>query len=444
MGLPEPHVRAQGLSRRALLQRAGVLAAAGFASACGGVGLADTGSGATTEVKFWNLFGGGDGARLIALQDAFRKANPQIAFESVTLAWGPPYYTKLSMAAAGGRAPDLAILHLARLPGFAPGRLLDPIPMDVLEELGISGRQLHQGLWSRAFHDGQLYAVPLDTHPFVMYYNTEICEKAGLLDSAGKLKPLVGEQALLAAMQRAKPHTPGLTLALEGNGVGPWRQWWSLYRQLGGQLLDETGQRLVVDRAKALRALEFLRNLVDSGLTAGSLNDDAAVAVFGSGQSAFLWHGEWEVTTFLEQKTPFGMARFPAVFGNGRAAADSHAFVLPHQSDRDPERTRAALEYVAFMLRHSLDWAKGGHIPAYLPVAHSARYQSLQPQSDYSGVADEVQLDPAAWFSGSASNLQTEGGAAFSAVLVGQLSAEEGLDQFLAAVQRFLDIPSPV
>ncbi len=443
MGLPESPVSAQGLSRRALLKRAGVLAAAGAASACGGAGLADTGPGAT-EVKFWNLFGGGDGARLLTLQDAFRKAHPHIAFESVTLQWGPPYYTKLSMAAAGGRAPDLAVLHLARLPGFAPGRLLDPIPMDVLEELGVSGQQLEQGLWSRCFHDGQLYAVPLDTHPFVMYYNTEICEKAGLLDSAGKLKPLVGEQAFTAALQRAKPHAPGLTLALEGNGTGPWRQWWSLYRQLGGQLLDETGQRLVVDRDKAVRALEFLRGMVDSGLTAGSLNDDAVVAVFGSGQSAFLWHGEWEVTTFLEQKTPFGMTRFPAVFGNGRAQADSHTFVLPHQSDRDPERTRAALEFVAFMLRHSLDWAKGGHIPAYLPVAESARYQSLQPQSAYSGVAEEVQLDPAAWFSGSASNLETEAGAAFSAALVGQLSPEEGLEQFLTAVQRFLDIPAPV
>ncbi|HWL99366.1 MAG TPA: extracellular solute-binding protein [Nocardioidaceae bacterium] len=443
MGLPDSPVSAQGLSRRGLLKRAGVLAAAGVASACGGAGLADTGSGAT-EVKFWNLFGGGDGARLLTLQDAFRKAHPHIAFESVTLQWGPPYYTKLSMAAAGGRAPDLAVLHLARLPGFAPGRLLDPIPMDVLEELGVSGQQLEQGLWSRCFHDGQLYAVPLDTHPFVMYYNTEICEKAGLLDSAGKLKPLVGEQAFTAALQRAKPHAPGLALALEGNGTGPWRQWWSLYRQLGGQLLDETGQRLVVDRDKAVRALEFLRGMVDSGLTAGSLNDDAVVAVFGSGQSAFLWHGEWEVTTFLEQKTPFGMTRFPAVFGNGRAQADSHTFVLPHQSDRDPERTRAALEFVAFMLRHSLDWAKGGHIPAYLPVAESARYQSLEPQSDYSGVAEEVQLDPAAWFSGSASNLETEAGAAFSAALVGQLSPEEGLEQFLTAVQRFLDIPAPV
>ena len=38
--------------------------------------------------------------------------------------------------------------------------------------------------------DGKLYAVPLDQHPFVLYYNTDICKKAGLLDADGKIKPV--------------------------------------------------------------------------------------------------------------------------------------------------------------------------------------------------------------------------------------------------------------
>jgi multiple sugar transport system substrate-binding protein len=432
------------MTRRTFLSRAAAVVSAGAATAaCGGVSAGAIGD-SGTEVKFWNLFGGGDGARLIAMQDAFRKANPQIGLESVTLNWGPPYYTKLAMAAAGGRAPDLAVLHLARLRGFAPAGLLDPVPRDVLEQLGISGDKIEPGLWEASFHDGRLYAVPLDTHPFVMYYNTDLCEKAGLLDSDGNLPSLVDAEWFREALRRVKPHTPGDALAIEGTGVGPWRQWWSLYRQLGGRLLDESGTRLVADRAKGIRALEYMRGLVESGYSSATLNDDAAVAMFGSGQSAFFWHGEWEVSTFLEQKTPFGMTRFPAVFGNGRAQADSHVFVLPHQRDRDPERTRAALQFAAYMLKHSLDWSRGGHIPAYLPVANSAAYKALEPQSNYSGVAKEVQLAPSAWFSGSASNLETEGGAAFSAVLVGQLSPRAGLDQFLAAVQRFLDTPSPV
>ena len=36
------------------------------------------------------------------------------------------------------------------------------------------------------------------------------------------------------------------------------------------------------------------------------------------------------------------------------------------------------------------------------------------------------------------------GAASLAAYADGQLSAEEGLDQFRAAVQRFLDIPAPV
>lgn len=33
--------------------------------------------------------------------------------------------------------------------------------------------------------DGTVYAVPLDTHPFVLYYNVDIARRAGLLNSAG-------------------------------------------------------------------------------------------------------------------------------------------------------------------------------------------------------------------------------------------------------------------
>ncbi|GAA3466910.1 hypothetical protein [Nonomuraea roseola] len=39
----------------------------------------------------------------------------------------------------------------------------------------------------------------------------------------------------------------------------------------------------------------------------------ASVAAFQNGQAAFLRNGDWETTTFKLAKTPFSMARFPAV-----------------------------------------------------------------------------------------------------------------------------------
>jgi multiple sugar transport system substrate-binding protein len=41
-------------------------------------------------VAYWNLFGGGDGVRMQAMEAGFEKEYPHIGLESVTLAWGNP------------------------------------------------------------------------------------------------------------------------------------------------------------------------------------------------------------------------------------------------------------------------------------------------------------------------------------------------------------------
>jgi multiple sugar transport system substrate-binding protein len=294
--------------------------------------------------------------------------------------------------------------------------------------------------------DGRIYAIPLDTHPFVMYYNTDVCRTIGLLDSTGHLAPISGADDLIAAWTEAKKATGTWGLVLDGFGVSPWRLWWTLYRQLDGQFFGADGTTLVIDDAKALQALDFMRRLsVVDRVAPGQMYLDGAIALFGSGKAGFLFNGDWEVTTFQTQKTPFSMAPFPDVFGTtGRTQADCHTFVLPHQRNRDPAGTRAALDYVAHMLKNSLDWAAGGHVPAYLPVAQGAEFLALEPQSRYRQVAKNAQLDPIAWFSGSASELENQAGAAFGAVQAGAATPEQGLAQFKTAITRLLDTPAPV
>src|SRR3981081_4582578 len=105
------------LTRRAFLARCATAAGALGASSCGwpaqGFGLSAPASGVLT---YWNLFGGGAGWRLGRVQGAFRRARPDITLDATTLTWGNPFYTKLSMATLGGAPPDVAIMHLARMP----------------------------------------------------------------------------------------------------------------------------------------------------------------------------------------------------------------------------------------------------------------------------------------------------------------------------------------
>ncbi|MET7331507.1 extracellular solute-binding protein [Nonomuraea sp. NPDC005650] len=431
------------ISRRLLL--GGSLAIAGAAAT--GCAIPVGFGSSQTRVQYWHFLGASDGIIMNKMVQAFAKDNPDIFVEENVLAWGEPYYTKIAMAGSGGRSPDLATFHLARLAGIGAGQILDPIDVKLLEENGLRAADFSPPIWERAHLDGVLYAIPFDAHPMVQYYNTDICGKAGLLGPDGRLKPTTGVDELVAALNKAKEvmgGKPPLTYDALGIGtVGPWRVWYSLYPQSGGTLLSDDGTKIAIDDAKALEVLRFMRRLGQEGLCDRRTDYGASVANFTNGQAAFLWNGDWETTGLKERKTPFSMTRFPNVFGSGAAQADCHSFVLPHQRDRDPEVERATYRFIAYLVKNSADWAVAGHVPAYLPALEQPKYLSLQPQSEYRSVITDVALDPQVWFAGSASRLWLEFGQAFSPVITGDHTPEEGLAAAKAALNRLLSAPDP-
>ncbi|AXK36004.1 extracellular solute-binding protein [Streptomyces armeniacus] len=433
--------------RRALAGGLGALAAAGtlgpFAAGCSAPAASASGA---ARLRFWHLFSGGDGVNLAKMLDAFGADHPDIDLEAVTLQWGAPYYTKLGMAGVGGRAPELAALHLARLPGFGPGTLLDPFDLDLLAEHGVTEKDFPPDIWRRGRVGGKQYAIPLDTHPMVLYFQTEICEKAGLLKD-GKLAPIRGAEEFTEVLRRVKQATgrPALvTETLGAESVGGWRLFSTFYSQTGGKVLSADGKRLVIDDAKALRVLEWMASMTAEGLWVRRVDALGAVGVFNLGKTGFLLGGEWEVTTFKTNKVPFSMTRIPDLFGRPTAQADCHSFVLPHQDDRGGAPNEAAHTLVAWMLKHSVDWAAGGHVPAYLPVLDDPAYLKLDPQSEYRSVLEDVELDAPAWFNGSASRMWIELGDVFSGVLTGSRTPRSALAEARERIRGFLDTPNPL
>ena len=439
-------VRNGRMTRRTFMERAiavgiGSSAALTLLEACG----TPANAGQSTTLTYWNLFGGGDGVRMIQMQGDFSKQFPDVDLQAVTLAWGNPYYTKMAMAAAGGRPPDVAISHMTRMPTYAAQGLLEPFDLNELANVGVTEDKFLPLIWQRGQYNGQLYAVPLDTHPFVAYYNTEIAKNAGLLDAHGNLKPIKGPDALMNALQQAKQAagSGGYGAVFEIQGVTPWRLFYTLYNQMGGQILSPDGKELVMDDSMAEEVLGFMTQLTTSKLAAQNIDYAGSVALFGSGKSCFLWNGEWEVTTFITQKTPFNMVPFPLVYNEYHTQADSHSFVLPRQSVVDPARRAATLKFISFLLQDSLTWAEGGHVPAYLPVTESSAYKQLKPQSNYASVAPNTVVDPTAWFSGSGSEMENQAGAAFQTALNGQATPAQGVSQFRGAVEKLLAVKLP-
>ena len=440
------------MNRRTLLK--GTLAGVGTAAlaACStpvGAGLAGTPFDPAT-VAYWNLFGGGDGVRMTQMEDVYRKSNPGSNLQAVTLAWGNPYYTKVTLATVGNKPPNVAVSHLTRMKTLQSAGLLTELHPEDLDRHGMSAEMFNQRAWEAGLVDGRVYAIPIDTHPLVLFYNTDICKKAGLLDEAGALKPIEGPEAFIDALTKIKQVTGqyGATHGINSDAASPWRLFQTLYSQLGGEVLADNGTRVVFDDAKARQVLDFMRTLtVGQGLMPGSIDYQGAIALFASGAAGFHLNGEWEITTFQTAKMPFSMTLVPNVFGGaGRYAvqADSHTLVIPRGGARDRAQLDRALGFVKSMLDQSMTWAEGGHVPAWQPVAQSDAYKKLTPQSNYAAAADAAVYDPPGWYSGSGSDFEILMSSAVGGVEAGQLSPAAAISQVRSKLSDLASAPSPV
>ena len=438
------------IARRTLFR--GALAGIGAAALGGcsspvGAGLANTPLDPGT-VDYWNLFGGGDGVRMQQMLDVYRKTHPKTPLQAVTLAWGNPYYTKLSLATVGQKPPNVAVSHLTRMITMQEANLLQELHPEDLARHGMTPDKFNKRAWEAGLVNGKIYAIPIDTHPWVLFYNTKICGQAGLLDSAGKLKEIKGPDAFADALTKVKQVTGqwGATHGINADTATPWRFFQTLYSQLGGQVLADNGTKVVLDDAKAKQVLEFMRSLtVEKKLMPSSIDYQGAIALFASGASGFHLNGEWEISTFQTAKMPFSMTLVPNVFGGQYAVqADSHTLVLPRNDSQTRQQLDQSLGFIKSLLDQSMTWAEGGHVPAWQPVAQSEAYKKLTPQSNYAAAADAAVYDQPGWYSGSGSNFEIVMGSAIGGVEAGQLTPDAAIAQMRSRLTALANTPSPV
>ncbi|RLL70441.1 extracellular solute-binding protein [Streptomyces sp. Z26] len=451
---PPPAAPRTAPTRRALLRAAGALGATaatgGLLTGCGtAIGQGFTGgAGPASKLDFWNPFTGGDGARMVEMERAYRERHPGIDLNATTFVWGDPYYTKLTLATLGDRPPQVAITHLSKIPTLAGAGLLREIGDDELAAQGMTADRFDERAWQKAHHDGALRAIPLDTHPFVLYVRTDIAKKAGLLGPGGALPDVDGPEEFLDALRAAKEVTGawGCSIASTKDPSTCFRLFWSLYRQLGGQLVADEGQRVVIDMAAAEEAFAYVQRLTREKLVPTGVDSPGAITLLTSGRAGFLLDGVWQILAVQDAKVPFDMRPFPRIFREAAYAchADSHGLVLPKSPSEKAQRADTALEFVRSLLDASDAWAGGGHVPAWLPTQRSAAYRKLEPQSHYAAAADGAAYDPSAWYSGAGSSLHNRLGDVCASVLGGRTAPGRGAARMREELRELAATPSPL
>lgn len=436
------------LSRRGFLGLSAAAGASGLLSGCSSVSAGALGSEPPVDTTtFWNLWAGGDGARAEQMYDVYRSQHGAASLEAITFAWGNPYYTKLSLATLGGRPPDMAVAHVTRLPSLQRAGLVERIDAPTLAAGGLAPEDFSTPAWEAALIDGEAYCLPYDIGPIVLFYNTEICERAGLLDEQGVLKPLQGAEGFTSALEA------GMEAGAQYGAVWPvindpgsnWRWFNSLYTQKGGTpFLSDGGATISMDDDIARSTLEFLATMTGpSGLVPATIDYAGSLSAFGSGKAAFLVMGCWEVTTMIDVGVPFSMATLPQLFDVPAAWADSHVLVLP-TGDRSPTKIEQTMRFAKSLLDQSLTWAEGGAIPSYKAVLKSDAYRSLQPQSNYADTAEIAVYDPTAWYAGAGSIFMTIVGAQIDLVQQGLTSVPNAVQSMRSQLTQYAETPDPL
>ncbi|MET0982896.1 MAG: extracellular solute-binding protein [Telluria sp.] len=397
------------------------------------------------QVRLWTLLSGGDGARMRALIDEFNASQRQARVVSTTLKWGEPFYTKLITSSVVGEGPDIATVHLSRLPNLAGGGVLRPMGEPELAAAGIRGSDYFPRQWEKSRYGGAHYAIPLDLHPLVLYYNKTLAGQAGLLDGAGHLKPIVGYEALTAAFRSVRERTGKAGLAME-SGQGSyaiWRLWVSLLAQRKVPLIENGrfayGSAGVEELAKV--SAWFTRGYAPAGL-----DYPASTSQFMGGGAGFMLNGVWEVPELVRATKAgtlgfeYGIVPLPRLYQDASVWTDSHAFAIPANEGRPmaPDKVRAVLTFMAWVSRHSMGWAEGGHVPAYRPVAESAAARALMPNAMYAEAARNVVYDPGGWYMGAAGPVQAMASKFMPGALSGQLTPAQALGMFEREASRLL------
>lgn len=387
-------------------------------------------TGPKVNLSLWNGFTGGDGDIFKSLVDQFNSSHPNIAIAITTYQWDD-YYAKLPGAVSSGNGPDIAVMHMDQLATSAARRVIQPID-DVASALGLTEADFSPRVWKGGVYKEKRYGIPLDTHPLGFYYNKAVMQKAGLDPN----KPPTNRSEYEAALVELKKS------GVQGFWVSPFQftggmTYYSLLHQFGGSLFNEDTTKATFNSDQAVEACTWLTKIISAGHSPANVGQDADYLAFKGGKNAFNWNGIWQINDL--KKSPdiqWGVAALPQIGSKKAVWANSHNFTIVQQRQPDANKVSAAKVFINWLSQHSLDWAKGGQVPARKQVREEAGFKSLTEVGALATQLDDAAFPPIAPGIGEVVALFYT---AFNNAVLGKKSPKDALNEAAAQADKLLE-----
>ncbi|GGF22534.1 ABC transporter substrate-binding protein [Halobacillus andaensis] len=346
-----------------------------------------------TELSFWAPFSGGDADFMKSMISDFNEEHEDVEVDYLTVT-DDEYYTKFRTSVTSNQAPDIAIAHASRIAELQSANLIESIEGPA-EEAGIDWDTYNENIVNATMIDDEHYGVPLDTHALIMFANKTILDEAGVLNDDGMPEVGEGAEGFKDFLTQIQENTEDdvFPLSATSSGYSPLRIWWTLYSQMGGELLNEEGTEAAFNNEEGLEALSYMGSLTEEELWPKNIQDGGEI--FQSGNAGVHINGVW-MTGVLEQNDDLDFVALPIpnMYEEEATWGDSHSFVLPTKQDQADEKREAAIQFSDWIAENAATWGEAGHVPSKSSVVESEEFQELEYRKDYAELTDYVSFTP--------------------------------------------------
>lgn len=339
--------------------------------------------GQTTEITMahWSASGQTEKVVIDQVLNGFQKKYPSIKVKLNIM--GDGYEVKMTSMLAAKSEPDVILVPDGQFGTWVKTGALLNINSRVTtsKDLDISK------MWSTAIAryrwdgkmmgSGDIYALPKDIGPVVMYYNKDIFKKYGVATPPND-RPMTTTEAL--EMWKKLTHDDNGDGRPEVYGMG--RIWWEgMVMSNGGKILSDDRKSLALNDPKSVAAIQFVADCINvhkiapDGKTQSTMQEDT---MFSTGKIACIENGRWAVTSYRQFGFDWDVCPMPSFTEKPlqNSWSGSVGYAVSARSKKADEAYKL-VEYFASPDGQELMSAMGFSIPLYSDIAKTDKF--LQP-----------------------------------------------------------------
>ena len=280
---------------------------------------------ATGELTIWAM--GAEGEKLPDLIKDFEAANPDVKITVTAIPWDGAH-NKFTTAITAQKTPDLAMVGTTWMGEFAGLDAFAPTPGS------IDKAKFFPGAWATTEVGGTSYGIPWYVETRLVYYRTDLAEKAGFGTPPTDWD---GLKAMAKAMQDKAGAKWGINL--QPGGTGSWQTVMPFAWSNGAQL--NNGEQWTFDTPEMTEAVQYYQSFFNDGIANKSpATGQTAEPSFVDGSEPMFISGPWmmsavETVGGKDFADKYSVMQIPAKKTSASFVGGSNLAVFKNTKNRD-------------------------------------------------------------------------------------------------------------